>query len=87
MILKAYEGEINQINGTDENVYLQYAYMTKDKDECVLMNIFSEYSDCKPKETCKTTGNKPCIFPFKYEEKTYYDCTEAGLDFFQISKC
>ena len=74
MILKNYVGEINQINGTDENVYLQYAYMTKDKDECVLMNIFSEYSDCKPKETCKTTGNKPCIFPFTYRGAVYDKC-------------
>ena len=36
---KTYEGNLHQINGSDQNVYLQYAYMTKDKEQCVLMNI------------------------------------------------
>ena len=43
-VTKTYEGNLHQINGSDQNVYLQYAYMTKDKEQCVLMNINIEYN-------------------------------------------
>ena len=49
-MIENYDGEIEQINGTDKNVHLQYAYMTLDETQCVLMNIFLNTYNGIPKD-------------------------------------